>query len=108
LERGRKLEPREPAWLIQLARAYNQAGDTGKLIDVLKDLVPTDADDLITRRKLAQLLSEAGRHAEAERYARMALEIDVLDADSQAVLQAALMAQNKNDELAQLRKMLEK
>jgi cellulose synthase operon protein C len=108
LERGRKLEPREPNWLIQLARMYNQLGDKQKLIDVLQDLVPTDADDLVTRRKLAQLLSEADRHADAERYARMALEIDVLDAEAQRVLEAALTAQNKEAELAQLRKMLGK
>src|SRR5262249_47024582 len=41
LERGRKLLPHDPAWLVQLAKVYNQLGDKAKLIDVLKDLVPT-------------------------------------------------------------------
>ena len=39
---------------------------------MLIDLVPTDADDLDSRRLLAQMLSKSGRHAEAQRYAREA------------------------------------
>lgn len=107
LERGRKLEPHEPSWLVQLGRVHIQTGNKTRLIDVLKDLVPTDADDLVTRRKLAELLAEQKNHAEAERYARMALEIDVLDRQAQQILENALSVQNKQEELRQLRKMLE-
>lgn len=105
-ELGRKAEPYEDTWLVELAKVYGQTKDDEKLIGVLKDLAPKDADALEVRRKLAQLLSQAGRHAEAERYARQALEIDVLDRDAQRILLAALEAQNKTNELKQVRKML--
>jgi tetratricopeptide (TPR) repeat protein len=108
LERGRKIEPHEPAWLKQLAAVYTLTGESDKQIGVLKDLVPTEADDLVIRRKLAQLLEKANRHAEAEQYARMALEIDVLDGESVRILEGALTAQKKDDELKQLRKLLNK
>jgi tetratricopeptide (TPR) repeat protein len=105
-ELGRKAQPYESVWLVELARVYNQLKDEGRLIGVLKDLAPTNADDLATRRKLAELLAKAGRHAEAERYAREALEIDVTDGPSRRLLADALQAQNKNDELQRLKKLL--
>jgi tetratricopeptide (TPR) repeat protein len=106
-ELGHKAEPYESTWLVELAKCYNQGKNDAKLIDVLKDLAPTNADDLATRRKLAELLAKAGRHAEAERYAREALEIDVTDAEARRVLFAALEAQNKADDLRQMKKLLE-
>jgi tetratricopeptide (TPR) repeat protein len=105
-ELGRAAEPYDNFWLVQLARCYRQSGDTAKLIDTLKNLAPTDADDLDTRRELARRCLKAGRPAEAERYAREALEIDVLDREAQEALEGALKAQNKNDELRELRKLL--
>jgi tetratricopeptide (TPR) repeat protein len=107
-ELGRKLEPHDPVWLIGLARIYKQSDDQDKLIEVLKALVPTDADDLPTRRELAKMLLKAGKAAEAERYAWQALEIDVLDTVAQETLENALMSQNKEKELKELRKLLEK
>jgi tetratricopeptide (TPR) repeat protein len=106
LEMGRKAEPYENAWLIELARVYRKTENKEKLIGVLIDLAPTNADDLEARRLLAELLLKAGRNAEAERYAREALEIDVQDAVSQKTLDAALRAQNKNAEADELRKLL--
>jgi tetratricopeptide (TPR) repeat protein len=105
-ELGRKVQPYESTWLVQLSRAYLLAKREDKLIDVLKELAPTNADDLDVRVKLGQLLLKAGRHAEAERYAREALEIDVLDTDAQETLTAALAAQNKQAELENLRTLL--
>ena len=70
--------------------------------------MPTDADDLDSRRLLAQLLAKAGRHAEAERYAREALEIDVLETTAQQTLEAALRAQSKNAEADELLRLLQK
>jgi tetratricopeptide (TPR) repeat protein len=106
LEMGRKAEPYDSHWLLELARVYRATGDDAKLIGVLTDLVPTNADDLEARRLLAQLLLKANRPAEAERYAREALEIDVLDAPSQQALEAALKAQKKDAEAEELRKLL--
>jgi len=91
-----------------LARLHGQDQDKTKLIEILKALVPTDADDLVSRRKLGRLLLEAENFAEAERYARQALEIDVLDREAQEVLEEALTRQNKNRELQQLRELLQK
>jgi tetratricopeptide (TPR) repeat protein len=107
-EAGRKLEPFDPYWLTQLARAYKQTQDQDKFIEVLKALVPMNADDLAPRRELAKLLMKAGQADEAERYARQALEIDVLDATAQETLESALVAQNKEKELKQLREVLGK
>lgn len=107
-ERARKVDPYDNQWLIELVKVYKQSGNDKELIGVLKDYAPTTPDDLDARRMLAQLLAKAGDHAEAERYARQALEIEVLDEPSQRLLEAALMAQNKDEELAQLRKLLER
>jgi uncharacterized protein HemY len=105
-ELGRKAEPYESTWLVELAKVYRQTNEDEKLTSVLKDLAPTNADDLEVRRKLAELLAKAGQHAEAERYARQALEIDVLDREAQGILRAALKAQNKEQELRELQRLL--
>lgn len=105
-ELGRRVEPYDNYWLQQLARIHVQSGDDASLIAVLEALAPTDADDLPTRRKLAQLLLKAGKHAEAEKYARQALEIDVLDAEAHLVMLQALKEQKKEDDLNAWRKLL--
>ena len=48
--------------------------------------MPTDADDLDHRKRLARLLLEKEQYAEAEKYARQALEIDVKDAEARGVV----------------------
>ncbi len=107
-ELGRKAEPGEPDWLQGLVRVYTQAGDKAKLIGVLKELVPTDADDFKDRLKLAQLLLDAKQPAEAERYAKEALEIDLRNADARTALFQALKAQNKEAEADRLQQVLTK
>jgi tetratricopeptide (TPR) repeat protein len=107
-ELGRKAEPFENEWLQQLARVYAQTGDKAKQIAVLKDLVPTDADDFDRRLRLARLLLDAGDHAEAERYAREALDIDVRNSEAIEALLKALQGQKKAMEADRLRKVLEK
>src|SRR5262249_16817985 len=88
-ELARTVEPKEPEWMTQLARTYVHTKETDKRIEVLKELVPTNADDLETRRQLAELLLTAKRPAEAERFAREALEIDVLHPEAQDLLRQA-------------------
>jgi tetratricopeptide (TPR) repeat protein len=107
-ELGRQAEPYESSWLTQLARVYQQSKQEEKQIEVLQALAPTNADDLDVRVKLAQLLLKTGKLVEAERVAREALEIDVLDAEAQDALIAALVGQNKDEELKQLRQMLDR
>jgi tetratricopeptide (TPR) repeat protein len=103
---GRKAEPYEAEWLQQLARTYAQSGDKQKQIAVLKDLVPTDADDFDHRARLARLLSEAGQYAEAEKYARQALEIDVRSPEARATLVEALKKQKKDAEAEKVQELL--
>jgi cellulose synthase operon protein C len=104
-ELGRKAEPFETTWLMQLARVYAQKDDKAKLIGVLKDLVPTDPDELEQRLRLARLLLEDGKPAEAEKYARQAMEIDVRNKDCRAVLLKTLETQKKDAEAAKLRQV---
>src|SRR5262249_33288057 len=94
-ELGPKAFPNGTDWLEALARVYAQTSDKEKQIAVLKDLVPTDADDLEHRKRLARMLLDAGRPDEVERYAREALEIDVRDGEMQEALDKALVAQKK-------------
>jgi Flp pilus assembly protein TadD len=105
-ERGRKAEPFEPSWLEDLARVYKQSGAAAKRIEVLQALAPTDPDDLDQRRELAELLAQAERWPEAERWAREALEIDVNDAKARELYLQALEKQNKADAAAKVRKLI--
>lgn len=105
-ERGRKLEPFNPEWLKQLARVYAQKDDKAKLIAVLKDLVPTDADELEQRLRLARLLMETGDAAEAEKYARQVMEIDVLNKEGKDLLLKSMESQKKDADAEKLRQIL--
>jgi cellulose synthase operon protein C len=106
LEMGHKAEPGEPSWLQGLARVYAQTGDKEKQIAVLKELVPTDADDFDDRKKLAELLAADGKWTDAEKYAREALEIDLGDTEVQATLDKALREQKKVAEADRLKKLI--
>ncbi len=105
-EQGRAAEPHDRQWLVELARVYTQTKENGKLIDILTALVPMDGEDVATRKRLAQLLLDAGRHAEAERFARLALEIDILDGEARTALDKALRSQKKDAEAERVKKLL--
>jgi cellulose synthase operon protein C len=107
-ELGRKVEPYERQWLVELARVYAQTNDRDKQIAVLKDLVPTDADDFDNRRRLTKMLLEAGKNDEAERYGRQALEIDFRDKETQDLYEKALRAQGKKESADKFRETVEK
>ncbi len=92
-EKAQRAEPYDSKWLVELARVHAQNEDTNKLIETLKELVPYDPDDIGQRKRLARLLLDAGRHAEAEKYARQALEIDVLDVEAEQCLADSLVFQ---------------
>jgi hypothetical protein len=86
---------------------YAQTGDKDKLIAVLTELVPTDADDFDHRKKLASLFAADGKWADAEKYAREALEIDLGDASVREVLDKALREQMKVAEADRLKEIIE-
>jgi Flp pilus assembly protein TadD len=91
---------------VDLLKAYSRAGDKPRQIEILKDLVPTDPDDVEQRKRLARMLIDAGRYGEAERFAREALEIDVRDAEAQQYLDNSLRHQGKTKEAETLRRLL--
>jgi cellulose synthase operon protein C len=107
-ELGRKAQPYDVEWMQQLAKVYAQTGDKDKQIAVLKELVPTDADDLDHRKSLTRLLLDKEQFAEAEKYARESLEIDVRDKEAREDLQKALRGQKKDEEAERLGKILGK
>ena len=45
------------------------------MLEIFKEVVKVDPDDLVPRKRLAKHFLDANNMAEAERYARMALEI---------------------------------
>jgi len=106
-ERAHHFQPHEAKWLSELLRVYAQAGNKEKQIDVLKKLVPTDADDLDMRKRLGRMLLEVQKYAEAERYAKEALEIDVRDVEARELLLKSLTAQKKSKEADRVRALLE-
>jgi tetratricopeptide (TPR) repeat protein len=106
-ELGRKFDPYDSHWLQELARVYAQTNEAKKQISVLRDLVPLEADDLDRRVRLARLLAEQKDHAQTEKYARQALEIDVTHKQARELLYKALEAQNKGDELKRVSALLE-
>jgi tetratricopeptide (TPR) repeat protein len=106
-ELGQQAEPYNSQWLEELAKAWALAGNKVKQIGVLKQLVLTDADDLGTRERLARMLLDAKQSAEAEKYARECLEIDIRSDEGREVLFKALMAQDKKDEMQRLKKVLD-
>jgi tetratricopeptide (TPR) repeat protein len=107
-ELGHKAEPYETKWLVELAKVYNRSNDETQLIEVLKKLVLTDADEFEQRKHLAQLLLKKGRLKEAEQYAREALEVNFKDEETQKMLEDALEKQSKMDEATKLRELLKK
>ena len=106
-ERGRKSTPLDGDWLTELARIYNTLGKNPELIAVLTEMAARDPDDVPVRLKLAKIAAEAGKHAEAERFAREVLFIDVLNPDARGLLIDALKAQNKTADAEVIAKRFE-
>ena len=103
-ERGRKMAPIDGDWLPLLVEIYTHADETDKLVDVLREQVGNDPDDLKSRLQLAKLLSGAKKFTQAEEVARDAVRIDVTNTEAQKALLDALDGQNKSDEVEKLKK----
>ena len=106
-ERGRKLAPLDGDWLTDLARIYNTNGKDAELVSVLSEMAARDPDDIAVRLKLSKLAATAGKHAEAERFARAVLFIDVMNENARGQLIAALKAQKKDAEAERIGKRFE-
>ena len=105
-ERGRKAAPLDGDWLTELARLYATLKKDAELIAVLQEMARRDPDDLPARVKLARLLLKS-KPAEAERFARDALFIDVMNEDARELLLEALKAQKKDAEAERIAKRFE-
>jgi tetratricopeptide (TPR) repeat protein len=106
-ELGRQVEPNDPEYLVDLMRAYAQQGDKVKLMNILEELVPLNADDFDKRLRLARLCLEEGKFDRAELHARGALEIDVTSSDAVKIFLSALEKQKKDDERAKWAELLQ-
>jgi tetratricopeptide (TPR) repeat protein len=104
-EHARKIDPNDAAWIVQLGKLYQQTKQKDKLIEIFEEIAKVEPDDLTSRKTLAKHYLDLGKHAEAERYARKGLEIDVLDAECQRIILEALPALNRQEEADRLKKI---
>ncbi|MFO0806306.1 MAG: tetratricopeptide repeat protein [Gemmataceae bacterium] len=105
-ERGRKLAPLDGDWLTELARIYASLKKDAELKSVLLEMAGRDPDDLSVRVKLARLTLK-DKPAEAERFARDALFIDVMHEEARDLLLESLRSQKKDAEAAKIAKRYE-
>ncbi len=106
-EKGKRLAPLDGDWNEQLVQLYTATKNDEKLLDVLKEIVSRDPDELPGRVKLARIALQAKKYADAELYAQDALMIDVHNEDARAILIDALTAQGKDERVAKLKKKFE-
>jgi tetratricopeptide (TPR) repeat protein len=85
-QHGRQKFPDDPAWLRGIIEAADKAGDQAALVPALEALAASDPDDAGPRVRLAEMAHEAGDPARTVKYAKLALHIDVLDADVHRLL----------------------
>jgi cellulose synthase operon protein C len=104
-ERARKIDPHDTYWVKELVDLYVKTEAKDKLIEVFEDVVKLDPDGILPRRTLAKHYLKMGKNAEAEKFARMGLEIDVTDAECQRVILEALAALNRQDDADRLRRI---
>ncbi len=93
---GGKREPANSQWIKSLARVYLTSGNDEKLRELLPKLADLDADDVVVRKKLAELAVAAKDHAAAIRWAREAIHIDVMDAEVHRMLAEAEVLSGKH------------
>lgn len=94
-------DPHNAQWLKSLASVYLKTKDDQRLADVLAKLALADADDLLVRKKLAQMAVDAGRWEDARRWAQEVLYIDVQDPQAHAQLAQALGELGRHDRAAE-------
>ena len=78
-EMAHKDDPFHTKWIASLARVHLRKGNKDALLDDLAMIAANDADDLDTRRTLAQYHARAGRFAESARWAMECLYIKLND-----------------------------
>ena len=89
-ELGKQHFPYESDWWKGTAAAAKLTGATETRRAALETLVLIESDDPAPRKALAELALSEGNFENAYKYARLALHIDVLDADVHRILGDAL------------------
>lgn len=97
LELAAERDPDNKNWLRGMVVAYGKAKQTDKLVSTLKRLVEMDFDEAGPRKKLASVMLEQKDFAEAVRYGRLALQIDVMDPDIHRTLGEAYAELKQTD-----------
>jgi tetratricopeptide (TPR) repeat protein len=85
-ELGVQHDPDHIPWLKGLAASLRKGGETEKLKPVLERLVIVDGDDPAPRRMLARMALDQEEFERAVRYARLALQIDVVNVETHRIL----------------------
>ncbi|MGB6043527.1 MAG: tetratricopeptide repeat protein [Pirellulales bacterium] len=97
-ELGQRKFPWDVTWTKLLARLHLKTDDEEKLLPLLVEMAMLDADDLVTRKKLAQVSLANKEYIVAQRWATEGIHIDVLDVELHRMLAESLAAQKKYDE----------
>lgn len=105
-EHGRKVAPLDGDWLTELARIYSSLKRNEELISVLQEMSGRDPDDLAARLRLARLHMKA-KPAEAERFAREALYIEVMNEEARELLLESLRSQKKDAQAEKISRRFE-
>ncbi|MBS0202701.1 MAG: tetratricopeptide repeat protein [Planctomycetes bacterium] len=89
-ELGKQHFPYNSDWWKGIAAATKLNGDTDSRRDALKTLTQIEADDPAPCKALSEMALAEKNYEDAFQYARMALHIDVLDAEIHQLLGASL------------------
>jgi len=88
---GQRLDPVNLKWTRALARVYLLSNNDERLAAALRQIAEADADDLATRKKLAEMAIRREDYDKAAAWANQAVCIDVMDADSHRAFAEALI-----------------
>ena len=94
---GKQHFPYESEWWNGTAAAANLTGATETRRAALETLVQIESDDPAPRKGLAELALKEENFADAYKYGKLALHIDVLDATVHRILGDALKGQKHYD-----------
>jgi tetratricopeptide (TPR) repeat protein len=94
-ELGNRSFPQDSKWLRALAGLYLKSGDVEKLAPRLEELAARDADEVLFRKKLAQIALAREDYEKAGLWAAKANQINVLDGEIHELWAAAHVGKGK-------------
>jgi cellulose synthase operon protein C len=97
---GKSFLPGTDEWLKGLAAAYVKLGRVEELQEVLEAVAHLEGDNMLVRKKLAQLAIGAEDFKSAKKWASQAIYIDVMDADIHEILAKVYKAEGDEKKAA--------